>query len=120
MTMNEKVDSIKQGSEVDDFFGYVYFLLNSDDGDIYVLSLVSDENGTRSLQFLPKEKTIDPETTVIGWSEDLTFLLDLVNNSYKVSGVIIPDIFYNKLSEIMPVKAEIHRNRVTKTTTIKY
>ena len=109
----------EEGNSIREFYGYAYFLLNSDDGNVYVLSQITENNVTR-LEFLLKDEEIDPEKTLIGWHEDLLDLAKFVNDTLKYSGVVVPHIFYEKLEEILPIKVKIQKDKETGKRILKF
>lgn len=109
----------EEGNSIREFYGYAYFLLNSDDGNVYVLSQISENNENR-LEFLLKGDEIDPEKTLIGWHENLVDLAKFVNDTLKNNGVIVPQVFYDKLDEILPIKVRVQKDKESGKRILKF
>ena len=99
------------------FLGYIYFLLNSDDGNIYVLSLITGDDGEKYVTFLPKDEEIDPEVAIVGWSEDS---LQNLMEGFRMANVTITPELYDKQDELLPVLVRIHRDKITGKSTLTF
>ena len=107
-------DGILEENRLQVFIGYAFYLLNSDDGNIYVLSLGDDtETNHTIVTFIPKEE-MNGDKLVLGWTDDLEVIL----RTLVEASVSIPPEIVGKLCEVLPIKVKSERDITTGKTII--